>query len=242
MKRASKIIGVIILVIFVALSSLAVWQRDKIKSLYIAYKYSPEQLSQKMDNSQDSMQKNIESFTGIVFRPVTDEEQRQIDAGETTKAKIFEKILNETIEDYLKKSGYENIIPSNGTSKASPYESLGEKSSYDILVAEYVSKLYALKGTYTGKLEALLGQASAEYYALPNEKRTKTTYSTMISKYISIAAGYESACDSEVNILLADLEDKIKAIGADTSVVSSIRETYYEEKSLQSAYYMSQLK
>lgn len=240
MKKALKIIGIILLVIILIISGFAIWQRDKIKALYVGLKYTPNELQTKIAISEEKLQKSIESFTGIVFRPFTEKEQKQIESGEKTKAEIFEQIMNETLEEYLANApGAENAAETGNQQQNSDQINT---STYDTIVAKYVSRLYALKGKYLGMLEGLLPQAEAEFSALPPEKRTVSSRSAMISKYIGVAAGYESTCDGEVNSLLSSLTSELKAIGADTSIVNSMREAYYEEKSLKISYYMSQVK
>jgi len=236
MKKFFKVLGIIFLILIVIVAGLTIWKWDLIKAVYIGYTSTPEEITQKMDEAQETMQKNIEEHTGIKFREPTEEEQALIDSGKVTKAEIFEKILNETIEKFIQ-SGDEL------SEKDSPGEETpSENSEYNRIVTEYTGKLYAIKGKYISMLNGLISQADSEFHALPKEQWTTSNRSKIISKYIGVAAGYESSCDSEVNSLLSSLTNELKAIGADTSIVSSMKEVYYEEKSLQIAYYTSQMK
>ena len=226
MKKALRIIGIILLILILIIAGLTVWKWDLIKSVYIGFNSTPDEISKRLDDTQDSMRNNVETYTGIVFREPTAEEQALINSGKMTKAELFEKILNETIEEYLKK---------NETASSS-------ETKYDRIVAEYTSKLYALKGKYIGMLDSLIGEANKEFDALPSSERTASTRSKIISKYINVASGYESSCDSEVKALLNSMKTELKAINADTSIVDAINEVYYEEKSLRISYYASKMK
>lgn len=225
MKKTLKIIGIILLVLILILAGLTIWKWDLIKSVYIGLNSTPDEISERIDNTQESMRKNIETYTGIIFREPTEEEQALIASGKMTKAELFEKILNETIEEYLKNN--ETDTP---------------ETKYDRTVAKYTSELYALKGKYIGMLDALIGEANKEFDALPKAERTTSARSKIISKYINVASGYESSCDGEVKTLLDSMKTELKAINADTSVVDAINEVYYEEKSLRISYYASKMK
>ena len=211
---------------------------------------TPEEIALKMDQSQEKMQENIEKYTGITFREPTEEEQSLIDSGKATKAEIFEKILNETIEAFLRegdetpsegKAPTEGKVPSD-EKKPSNSDNSSQNTPYNRIVTEYTGKLYGIKGKYMSMLDGLISQADNEFHALPKEQWTTSNRSKIISKYIGVASGYESSCDAEVNALLSEFKSKLSAIGGDTSIVSAMKEVYYEEKSLKISYYTSQLK
>lgn len=294
MKKFLKIFLIILLIIFIAIAVFAFIYRDKIKAIYIGYKYTTEEIQKRMDDSQDQLQKDIEDVTGIKFRSITEEEQKKIDSGELTKSEVFEIILNETIEKFLAEANVtineENSNKNEGLNKSNSKNNSGktvdetqkskdkegiksegkdvkqensdkvkkdsdnkgkdvERSSksssgrgYNAIVADYTGRLYSIKGRYLGMLEGLLSQADAEFHSLPQSSWTVANRSAIISKYIGVAGGYESACDGEVNSLLASMESELNSIGADTSIVGVMRNAYYEEKSLKISYYMSQMK
>ena len=70
---------IILLIIFIAVAIFAFLYRDKIKAIYIGYKYTTEEIQKRMDDSQDKLQKDIEDVTGIKFRSITEEEQKNRD-------------------------------------------------------------------------------------------------------------------------------------------------------------------
>ena len=59
------------------------------------------------------------------------------------------------------------------------------------------------------------------------------------AKYITEIYSLESSCDAEVNTLLDSLKAELTAIGADTSIIGTIRSAYNNEKQLKRSYYMS---
>lgn len=226
MKKTLKIIGIILLILILILAGLTIWKWDVIKSVYKGLNSTPDEISKQIDDSQSSIQQNIEELTGLVFRELSEEEQKLIAEGKMSQSEVFEKILNETIEEYLSNHKAETI----------------EKKDYDSIVAQYTGSFYALKGKYSQMLESLIGQADAEFHSLPREQWTVSNRTKIISKYIGVATGYEAQCDSEVSALLSSMKKELKSIGADTAIVDKMQEAYYEEKSLKISYYASQMK
>ena len=226
MKKFLKAIGIFFLVAILVVAGLSVWKWDIIKSVYIGLTTNSKELSQKLDDTQDAMRKNIEEHTKISIEDFSDEELALIKSGKLTKAEVFEKKVNEAIEKYLNENNSESSF----------------ETQYDRIVAKYTSVFYALKGKYIGMLDSLIGIADDEFDALPKEQRTKATRSKIISKYINVASGYEADCDKEVSSLLSSMKKDLKAINADTAIVDSIKEIYYEEKSLRISYYASKMK
>lgn len=225
MKKVLKVIGIILLVLILIIAGLSIWKWDLIKSVYMGLNSTPDEISQKIDLTQESLQNNIEFYTGIALREPTNEEMKLLSSGKLTKAELFEKILNEAIEAYLKNNETESF-----------------DTKYDQIVAKYTSAFYSLKQKYIGMLDSLINVANDEFQALPKEQKTTKNRSKIISKYINVASEYESSCDNEVNLLLDSMKAELKAINADTSVVDAIKEVYYEEKSLRISYYTSKLK
>lgn len=110
------------------------------------------------------------------------------------------------------------------------------QSDEDKVISNHVGRLYGIKARYLSKLGALESQAIAEY----KNSNGKVSKQDIAYKYASIGGSYEGSCDSEVEGVLSSLQSELSAIGADTSVVSILRNNYYGEKQAKKAYYMSQ--
>ncbi len=110
-----------------------------------------------------------------------------------------------------------------------------KSNSEEKAVSEAVGKLYALQAKYLSKIGALERAALADY----GDGMSK---SQLVSKYGSIAGGYESQCDAEVEATLANLDAKLAKLSVDRSVVSTLRNSYYAEKQSKKAYYLSKVK
>ena len=107
-----------------------------------------------------------------------------------------------------------------------------KNSDSSAIISDYAVKLYTLKATYLGEIGNLIDQAKAD---LKNGSGAKE----LMSNYLSKAASLESEADSKVDALLSELKGKLEAIGADTSVVDTMKSSYESEKTLKKSYYIS---
>lgn len=113
------------------------------------------------------------------------------------------------------------------------------KKSSDELVAEAVSQLYSLQGQYTAKLEALVSSAKSSYHQQKNEIGPAAAKKNLMSQYSSQVVSMENDCDAKVEAVLSKLSSELGKIGADTGIVSTLRDAYNSEKSIQRAAYVN---
>ncbi len=109
--------------------------------------------------------------------------------------------------------------------------------SSDAIIANAVSELYALQSQYTAGLEGLVGRVKV-YYNQQKKENPSSARSNTIAHFSGEVASMESECDSKVENLLKRLTNQLNEIGADTSVVSTLRSAYEDEKSSQMAAYV----
>lgn len=194
-----------------------VWQRNNISAIIDASKYSDEDIHQQITDSKKSIETELEQYNIAGLRDFTLEEEEAIRRGQITVEEAVEKIINES-----------NTTSADGS--VNNEQNGGNNSSS--IVSDYTVKLYTLKATYLGQIGNLIDQAKADY-------KNGASASTLMSNYLSKAASLESEADSKVETLLSELTDKLKAIGADTSIVNTMRNSYENEKSLKKSYYLS---
>ena len=58
-----------------------------------------------------------------------------------------------------------------------------------------------------------------------------------ITKFTSVVRNLEKECDSKVESVIRNMTADLNAIGADTSIIQSVRATYANEKQLKLSYY-----
>lgn len=107
------------------------------------------------------------------------------------------------------------------------------------IVRDVISRLYALKAEYIGRLGGLESAAKGEYFALPSNERRGSSAKKLLTKYMSLGLAAESECDARVAALLSQLKQDLEAINASTSIVSTLQSSYEQEKTLKKAYYLS---
>ena len=60
-----------------------------------------------------------------------------------------------------------------------------------------------------------------------------------MSKYLGKAGSLEGEADAKVEDLLSELKTELEAIGANPSIVDTMRSSYENEKTLKKSYYLS---
>ncbi len=111
--------------------------------------------------------------------------------------------------------------------------------SSDQLVANAVNKLYVLQGQYTSQLAGLVSRAQSYYREQWTANGPAAAKSNTMSKFSGEVASMEGTCDAKVEAVLGELTSQLKAIGADTSVVGTLRAAYNNEKASQRAAYVN---
>ena len=100
--------------------------------------------------------------------------------------------------------------------------------------------MYVLKSNFETRLSALFEEAKAEYVSIPG-KGSRELRMSVLKRYYSRIASLESECDSQVEMVLTELDSILQKSGEDRSIVDKIRKSYSEEKSLKKAYYLNML-
>ncbi len=128
---------------------------------------------------------------------------------------------------------------SPSTEQVEPSKPEAPKPTSDQLVAESVGQLYSLQAQYTGQIAGLVARAKAYYNQQKKENGVAAARANTLSQFSGELSGMESACDGKVEAVLADLSSNLKAIGADTSIISTLRAAYKNEKAAQRAVYVN---
>ena len=249
--RSHKIhicILLIIIILIIVLAALYMWQKNNIDAVMSAAKYSQEQI---VDSKQD-IETELEQHDVVGLRDFTFEEEEQIRKGQLSVEDAMARIMEESgvadnssaASDGNPSNQGNNITEDNkddNASAKSSQPSKGADGSADsstaadeekVILTEYAQRLYSLKATYLGRIGNLIDQAKADHNNGMGKKE-------LISKYLGTAASLESEADSQVNALLSELTQKLNSIGADTSIVNTMRSAYENEKSLKKSYYLS---
>ena len=222
-----KIFIIVIAIIVIFILGIVFWQKENIKALVDATKYSGEDIESQIEENKESVEKELEQYNVSGLRDFTPEEEEAIRKGTLTVEEAIEKIISESNNNGELKD--ENL-PENNSNVSNIGENGEDKVSQ--VVSEYTVRLYSLKATYLGKIGNLIDQAKADY-------KGGMGASALMSKYLSRANSLEKEADSKVNSLLSELEKELNSLGADTSIIGTMRKSYESEKTLKKSYYIS---
>lgn len=207
---------------------MLIWQKDNITAVVEATKYSDEDIQQQISDSKKTVESELEQYDIKGLRDFTFEEEEAIRKGQMTVDDAVSKILSES--NVSTDNSQNSALASSNTSGNSDMQN--KKSDSSSIISDYAVKLYTLKAKYLGEIGNLIDQAKAD---IKNGASAKDLMSTYLSKATSL----ENEADSKVDKLLSELRSKLKAMGADTSVVDTMRSSYESEKTLKKSYYIS---
>lgn len=222
MKKILKILLVIILAFIIAVAGILLWQRKNIESILMGVAQNSEQIEQKRNENQETLVGDVNDYMDTPAREMTEEEIGQIERGETTAAEVYQKIFEE------KNKETENTIPEQAVTNA---------KDKDRIISQYMSELYRLQNEYTAKAEATIAQGASYYESIKKHPQDAAARASTITKFTSVVRNLEKECDSEVESVIKKMRADLTAIGADTSIIESVRATYANEKQLKLSYY-----
>lgn len=241
MKTVWKIIGAIFGLLLVAVLIVAFWQKDNISAFITAMRYTPEQLKEQISENDKALKKELEGLLGSKnIRDYTEEEKALIERGEASEKEILAKIIAEQGGWITPASASgDGQIGAGGSSSQTQDSGSKPTKSADTIISGYVAQLYAMEGRYLASIDGVLDRAYAEYVSTAKHNQDTAAMTAVGAKYITEIYSLESSCDAEVNTLLDSLKAELTAIGADTSIIGTIRSAYNNEKQLKRSYYMS---
>ncbi len=217
-KKVWISIGMIAVVLFLFVTIFVIIQRDNLIALIDSRRYDSEELAEKVKENKDALDAALDEVLPQAIRDLTVEDERNLIMGNLTEEEAIGKIQ----------------IPSENEEKT-------DEAAIENVIGAYVGELYGVKATYLGRLGALVGQAKAEFYALPDSKQTTASKTRIMSSYVGTAASLESQCDKKVSNILSLLQTALEALGGDTAIVATLRSSYEAQKAAQKAYFLSLL-
>ena len=217
-KKVWISIGLIAAVLFIFVTVFVISQRDNLIALIDSRRYDSGELAKKVEENKDALDAALDEVLPQAIRDLTVEDELSLIMGEITEEEAIDKIQ----------------IPSENEEKT-------DEAAIENVIAAYVGELYGVKATYLGRLGALVGQAKAEFYALPDSQQTTASKTRIMSSYVGMAASLESQCDKKVSNVLSLLQTALEALGGDTAIVATLRSSYDAQKAAQKAYFLSLL-
>ncbi len=222
MKKVLKTLMAIILILVIVVAGLLLWQWKNIESILMGVSQNSEEIEQKRNENQETLVGDINDYMDNPAREMTEEELGQIERGETTVTEVYQKIFEEKISEA------ENI-PTEQT--------VSDRKEKDSIISQYMAELYKLQNEYTARAEATIAEGAHYYESIKKHPQDATARASTITKFTSVVRNLEKECDSKVEAVIKSMTTDLTDIGADTSIVESIRATYANEKRLKLSYY-----
>ncbi len=229
MKKWVKILLAVLLVMVIAVASLALWQWKNIESIYVGINETPEEIAKRRNDNQKGLVDDVNKYLDEGVREMTEEEKQKIESGEVTAEDVYLQIFEE------KQAGNGNENQDSDTKKEN--SSANASKTKDEIVVKYMAKLYSLQSKYTAKAEVTISEGKKYYKNQRKSHDAATARANTISHFTPIVRGVENSCDSEFEKMAAELEKELKAIDADTDIVRTISSAYKNEKQLKLSYY-----
>lgn len=220
MKKIFKILLVFLIVFVLCIGSLAIWQRKNIESIITGITQTEEEIIQRRDKNQEKLVSEVNTFLDEGLREPTEEEKSQLDDGTLKLPELYSKMFEEkTLELEKKRKENENKIKK------------------DEIVSKYMAQLYTYQSEFEARAEATIRDGANYYEKLKKTKDKATSRTATITHFTPIVNGVEAECDAKVEAVIANLKKELEAIGAQTDIIGTIRETYAREKQLKLSYY-----
>lgn len=123
----------------------------------------------------------------------------------------------------------------NQTTKPEEQPSTDENVDYDTLISEKVAELYVIKANYYAEFGSYWAAARAEFLARPVEEHTQANLAATVKSYMSQGLAMEDRYDAQVDEVVAELTELLKAAGRDTELATAVKTAYINEKKAEKA-------
>lgn len=218
-KRRANVWLIVLAVILLALAALCFWQKDNIRSLVAGLRYSSDELEERLQENEQTVQHTIDDYENIEVRAVTEAEKHALQAREITPEELSEDLV-ETDENGNLREG---------------------QSDYQRSLSLLVARAVVMREESSVWLDDLESDAMAEIYMMPEKDRTKKGMVSLARKYIGRASELETEYDNKMIALTDEIEALTADHPQDASIADAMLESYIREKELKKALYISKL-
>ncbi len=110
-----------------------------------------------------------------------------------------------------------------------------ENVDYDTLISQKVAELYVIKANYYAEFNSLWAAAKAEFLARPVQEHTTANVAAVVKSRMSEGLAMEDRYDAQVDEVVAELTELLKAAGRDTKLATTVKNAYITEKKAEKA-------
>ncbi len=249
MKKRTKVLLGVLLVLLAAVAAVAFWQRDNLSAVKTSATTSREDLASRMEENDKKIAESAQSVEGVTVRDLTEEEKQALRAGELDEKELVERLITPAEEDAAppqeevqQPSGEKPAAaepPKTPEQQAPPVQSQpSETSSAEKALSECLAEIYLMKAEYTAWLEDKNQAAIDEYVALEESQRTTAAKYSIGMRCLREALEKEKECDARMEAMKEKIRGLLDEMGRDHSLIDQIEAAYAEEKELKKAYFL----
>lgn len=214
---------------------------SNIRALYQGLTEPPEVTSEKKKQIDSQRSEEIRNYVNMDLREYTEEEKLQIENGEKSETEILAQIITETVE----KNGQDTAenqedkpdsdvtkTDEKKTDNSAEVKPKTQTETAEQIVARHVSELYAIQKDFEGRVSALASSASnwvKAYKKVHPDQTWRDAKIAGVQHFSGTATQIESECYALVDAQVEKLKADLAAIGADTSIASTVQSTAYAE-------------
>ncbi len=240
MKKKTVVWLSILLAIIVLLGIFAYTQRNNISAIIDSFKYSNEEIEEKLSQDKSKIENFLKEENDISIRELTEEESKALSEGKITEDEIIDIIVGngESPSPEPSKAPQQkpNIKPSVKPEEPTPTPD--EKELAKKKVAELIAKLYVQKSKYLGKLDDIEAYVRSAYLDMPY-KEQKGAKQKFLAQYLPEVASWEKECDAIVGGIISEIREALKESGQDSSIADTLEAAYKNEKKSKKAYFIN---
>ena len=226
MKRAIKITLSILIVLVLIASAAVLWQWKNIKGIVIGVSENQEEIKKRREDNQANLVEDVNTLLDEPLREFTEEEKTKIEEGSLSVSEVYQQLFEEKKTQLEEKQ----IAPAKG-------QKPDNSAKKDEIISRHMSQLYQLQNEFTARAEATIASGANYYESINAHPQDPVARANTITKYTPIVRGIEKECDARVEAIISSLRSELEGIGAETSIIDTIRKTYANEKQLKLSYY-----
>lgn len=225
----------VVLIIVILLGSVTIKYWNSIGALIDSFRYSQEEVVNKLDENKKQLQEYIDENEDITVRELTEEESKALSDGELTEEEAVKVLTGQEIEKN----------PTGNIEDTKPTKPENQEKPTSTVVSEAIAKLYIQKSLYLGKLDSIEARVRQEYINLSkssggfSEEERKAAKQQFLKTNLSMVAAWETECDNVVYGILDEIKTALKENNEDESIVKKLEEAYLNEKRLKKSYFIN---
>ena len=267
MKHWKKFAAGILVVLLLATTGLAVWQRENLKALYILLTRDSQSISQGMEEKQQAQQEKLEQDFNITIQAPTADQNSDLLDGKLTPEEVKESLglipkPEESMpEEPVAKPEETPTKPVPEQPKAeqpkpeehkpeepNPEEAEPEKPQMseeerkalvEATVNQCVAELYAYEVDLMAEMGEMKKTALKDWNYRKAKDRTKDKMIEFGFSWLSEVYKVEARADRNVKAILAEYKVQLEALNASTTVLDDMWKYYCDKKSDTKAYYLN---